>query len=68
MKNLLDVIKLLKRFGIYTYMGNRKEDIDLMQSEIKDLYEGGLLSEDKYLLSLLILRTESMKEISNKQK
>ena len=44
MKNLLGIIQLLKRFGIYVYTGNRKDDIELMMSEVKDLYDSGLIS------------------------
>ena len=58
MKNLLSIIQLLKRFGIYVYTGNRKDDIVLMMSEVKDLYDGGLLQQDDYLKAVLILRSE----------
>lgn len=61
MRNLLDVIKLLKRFGIYVYTGNRKDDIDMMASEIKDLYDNGLLMKEDYLKAVLVLRYESNK-------
>lgn len=61
MKNLLDVIKLLKRFGIYVYTGNRKDDIDMMASEIKDLYDNGLLMKEDYLKAVLVLGYESNK-------
>lgn len=61
MKNLLDIIKLLKRFGVYVYTGNRKDDIDLMASEVKDLYDNGLLMKDDYLNAVLILRYEASK-------
>ena len=58
MKNLMSVITLLKRFGIYVYTGDRNDDIDLMMSEVKDLYESGLLIKEDYLTAILILRQE----------
>lgn len=61
MKNLLDIINLLKRFGIYVYTGNRRDDIDFMASEVKDLYDNGLLMKDDYLKAILILRQEASK-------
>jgi len=61
MKDLLDVIKLLKRFGIYIYTGNRRDDIDFMQSEVKDLYENGLIPREEYLIVILVLRSELSK-------
>ncbi len=61
MKNLLDIINLLKRFGIFVYTGDRKDDIDLMSSEIKDLYDNGLLMKEDYLKAVLVLRHEASK-------
>lgn len=58
MKDLLSIINLLKRFGIFIYTGDRNDDIDLMLSEIKDLYESGLLLKEDYLIAVLILRKE----------
>ena len=52
---------MLKRFGIYVYTGNRKDDIDLVQSEVKDLYDNGLLMKEDYLKAVLILRNEACK-------
>lgn len=68
MKDLLGVILLLKRFGIYVYAGNRKDDIALMQLEVKDLFDSGLLLKEDYLKAVLILRHESSKESSNVRK
>jgi uncharacterized protein YqgQ len=57
-KNLFDIINLLKRFGVYVYTGNRKDDIFLMELEVKDLFDGGLLLREDFLTALLILRNE----------
>lgn len=61
MKNLLSIINLLKSFGVFIYTGNRKYDIDLMMSEVKDLYDNGLLLKEDYLQAVLILRSEASK-------
>lgn len=61
MKDFYGVLHLLKRFGIYVYTGNKIDDIDLVQSEVKDLYENGLLMKDDYLKAILILRQEVAK-------
>ncbi|MER2088488.1 YqgQ family protein [Sporosarcina sp. JAI121] len=61
MKDFYDVLQLLKRFGIYTYTGNKKDDIDMVQSEVKDLYDNGLLMKQDYLNAVLILRQEASK-------
>ncbi|WP_318615023.1 YqgQ family protein [Sporosarcina sp. YIM B06819] len=61
MKDFLGVLQLLKRFGIYVYTGDRKVDIDMVQSEVKDLYDNGLLMQEDYLQAVLILRNEASK-------
>jgi uncharacterized protein YqgQ len=61
MKDYLGVLQLLKRFGIYVYTGNRKDDIDMVRSEVKDLYDNGLLMKEDYLKAVLILRSEESK-------
>lgn len=62
MTNLYDVQQLLKRFGIYVYIGKRLWDIELMMVEIKKLHENGLIADDEYLPALLVLKQEHRKE------
>ncbi len=61
MKDFFGVLQLLKRFGIYVYTGDRKADIAMMQSEVKDIYDSGLLMKEDYLKAVLILRSEAAK-------
>lgn len=61
MKDFYGVLQLLKRFGIYVYTGNRNDDIAMIQSEVKDLYDNGLLMQEDYLHAVLILRNEAAK-------
>ncbi|MGN7387832.1 YqgQ family protein [Sporosarcina sp. SAFN-015] len=58
MRGFLDVLQLLKRFGIFIYTGNQKTDIEMMMSELKELYENGLIMQEDYLPALLILKSE----------
>ncbi|MGT2924558.1 YqgQ family protein [Streptococcus caviae] len=58
MKTLYDVQQLLKRFGIYVYLGKRLYDIEMMKIELERLYENGLISKDDYLQAELVLRRE----------
>jgi len=62
MRTLYDVQQLLKRFGIYVYIGKRIWDIELMMVELKKLHENGLIENDEYLPALLILKQEHRKE------
>lgn len=61
MKDYYGVLQLLKRFGIYVYTGDKKTDIEMIQSEVKDLYDNGLLMQEDYLQAVLILREEASK-------
>lgn len=56
-----DVLKLLQRYGIYIYTGKKIDDIDLVQEEIKELYDAGLLLKEDYLQSTLIVQQEKRK-------
>ncbi|MBU5366374.1 YqgQ family protein [Enterococcus devriesei] len=58
MESLYDVQQLLKQFGIYVYVGKRIYDIELMQIELKNLYEGRVIDRDTYLQGWHILRRE----------
>jgi len=61
MKTLYDVQQLLKRFGIFIYTGNRLADLDLMEDEIRELYEYGLIEQSEFAQATLILRNEKRK-------
>ena len=58
MESLYDVQQLLKRFGIYVYVGKRVYDIELMQIELKNLYESRVIDRDTYLQGWGILKRE----------
>ena len=55
MKTLFDVQQLLKRFGIYIYIGKRLYDIEVMKLELEKLYENGLIDKTEYLEAELVL-------------
>ena len=61
MNNYLDVLQLLKRFGIFIYTDDQKTDIEMMLSEVQELYDSGLIMKEDYLPALLILKRELIK-------
>jgi uncharacterized protein YqgQ len=61
MNNFLDVLQLLKRFGIYIYTGDQKTDIEMMISEVKELYDTGLIMKEDYLQAFVLLKSELVK-------
>ncbi|MBW1571021.1 YqgQ family protein, partial [Streptococcus agalactiae] len=67
-KVLFDVQNLLKKFGIYVYIGKRLYDIEVMKIELQRLYDNGLISRDDYLKAELILRREHRLELEKENK
>lgn len=62
MKTVYDVQQLLKRFGIFVYVGKRLWDIELMMDELKKIYRSDLIDQKTYLSALTVLKTEHQKE------
>lgn len=58
METLYDVQQLLKQFGIYVYVGKRIYDIELIQIEVKNLYDCHLIDKDTYMRAWQILKRE----------
>ncbi|HLR01136.1 MAG TPA: YqgQ family protein [Virgibacillus sp.] len=58
MKNIYDIRELLKQFGTYIYIGNREADLDLMETEIKELFHLSCISKQTYQECLLTIRRE----------
>lgn len=59
MKNLYDVMQLLKRYGTFIYTGDYQADLDMMEDEIKELYRLQFITPKEYSTALLILRQKS---------
>lgn len=68
MKKLYDVQQVLKQFGIFVYMGNRLYDIEMMQIELRRIYEAGLMERLDYLEAELVLRREHRLELEYQEK
>ena len=61
MKSMLDIIGLLKQYGIYIYTKDRIGDLYLMEDEIKELYKTNVLDIKDFQMALLILRQEEQR-------
>ena len=58
MNTLYDVQQLLKSFGIFIYVGDRTADLELMEAEVKELYQYNLIDVRDYQMAILLLRRE----------
>ncbi|MCF6515122.1 DUF910 family protein [Lactobacillus sp. S2-2] len=65
MQNLYDVQQLLKKFGIYVYVGKRLWDIEVMAMEIDHLYKAKVISKNDFLNAKLVLNHEHRIEEKN---
>ncbi|SFA71058.1 Uncharacterized protein YqgQ [Lentibacillus halodurans] len=59
MKSLYDVQQLLKRFGTIIYIGDRLADLELMENEVKELYQFQCIETKEYQKAVLLLRNEA---------
>ncbi|MFB1080671.1 YqgQ family protein [Jeotgalibacillus sp. JSM ZJ347] len=62
-----DVQMLLKRFGQYVYGPGRLATLELMEIEVKDLYDAGMIEREDYLKAVMILKNEIRKESQGDQ-
>ncbi|MBB6454270.1 uncharacterized protein YqgQ [Salirhabdus euzebyi] len=61
MNTIYDVQQLLMKFGTIIYIGDRLADLDLMEEEIRELYQSQCLSSRDYQMAILLLRQEAAK-------
>ncbi|WP_132370663.1 YqgQ family protein [Melghiribacillus thermohalophilus] len=61
MQSIYDVQQLLKTFGSIIYVGDRLADLELMEAEIKELYQAQCISTQDYQMAILLLRQEAAK-------
>ncbi|KGA96835.1 hypothetical protein AJ85_20840 [Alkalihalobacillus alcalophilus ATCC 27647 = CGMCC 1.3604] len=58
MKTFYDLLQLLKKFGIFIYTRDRKMDLQLMEKEVHELHNWGMIDTQTFQQALLILRKE----------
>jgi uncharacterized protein YqgQ len=58
MKTIYDIRQFLKQYGIIIYIGNRVADLELMEFEVRELYQAKLMEPREYQTAILLLRHE----------
>ncbi|MDL4841548.1 YqgQ family protein [Aquibacillus rhizosphaerae] len=61
MKTIYDVQQLLKKFGTIIYLGDQLADLELMEDEVKELYQSQFIKSDDYQMATLLLRQRATK-------
>lgn len=55
MNTLYDVQQLLKKFGYIIYFKDELDQLEMMEQEIKSLYQSMLISKETFLQARLII-------------
>ncbi|MFD2679999.1 YqgQ family protein [Bacillus seohaeanensis] len=58
MNSIYDIQQLLKKYGTVIYIGKRLYDLQLMEDELKELYQSQLVDPKEFQTALLIIRHE----------
>lgn len=66
MKTVYDIQQLLKKFGTIIYIGDRVADLELMEAEIRELYQSHLIEKKDFTTALLILKQAARLEEEKK--
>ncbi|QOR65522.1 YqgQ family protein [Cytobacillus suaedae] len=62
MNSIFDVRHLLKTYGTYIYLGDRIADLELMEDEVRELYQSNMIDIKQFQRAILLLRQEMAKE------
>lgn len=71
MNTIYDIQQFLKKYGTIIYIGDRCADLELMESELRELFNSQLIETKEYQSALLLLRHEIQLEkekIANKKR
>ncbi|MBA2173598.1 DUF910 family protein [Halobacillus locisalis] len=58
MKTIYDIQQHLKKFGTFIYVGDRLAELELMEEEVRELYQAQCMSTEDYQMAILLLRGE----------
>jgi uncharacterized protein YqgQ len=62
LRTIFDIQQVLKDFGTFIYTGNRLADLELMEEELRELFQNKLIEPQVFYQSILLLKSEQEKE------
>ena len=68
MKTIYDIQQFLKSYGSFVYVGDRLADLELMEDELKEIYQSRLIEPREFQTAIMILRHEIRLEREKRQK
>jgi uncharacterized protein YqgQ len=60
-KTIYDIQQLLKKYGTIIYIGDRSADLELMEMEVRQLFDSNLIEVQDYQMAVLLLRQEGQR-------
>ncbi|WP_164216112.1 YqgQ family protein [Virgibacillus sp. YIM 98842] len=67
MKSVYEIQNLLMKFGSVIYTGNRIGDLELMESELEELFHYQMINSEEYTQAKLLLKKE-ITRLSNEKR
>ncbi|UOQ86006.1 YqgQ family protein [Gracilibacillus salinarum] len=61
MQSVYDIRKLLLKFGTIIYLGDRLADLEMMETELDELFQVNIITKEDYLQAKMILKKEREK-------
>lgn len=61
METVYDIRQYLKTFGTYVYTRDRIGDLHIMEGELNDLYQSGMLELRDFQVAKHVLRSEELR-------
>ncbi len=68
MKTIYDIQQFLKSYGSFVYVGDRLADLELMEDELKEIYQSRLIEPREFQTAIMLLRHEIRLEREKRQK
>lgn len=62
MNNLYDVQQLLKKFGYIIYFKDEEDQLEMMEQEIKAMYQSMLIDKETFLQARLIINQRGIEK------
>lgn len=62
MRTIYDIRQLLKQFGVFIYIGDRIADLELMEEELRELYNSQFIDIKDFQMARLLIRQEINRE------
>jgi len=68
MKTIYEIQQFLKQYGTIIYIGDRIGDLELMKSEIEELYTSQLIEKQEFESAVFLLNQEILRLREEREK